>query len=301
MRKKMITGIVLCAALSASAAACMFAESTEKPDRVEVQEIAFDIPEDIRDLVTVRTEDLKSGELVSVSETASIEAAAKQTPDYERAGWIFSIRRVSETEFEQLRCGAMDGMEMFAESDDNCYLFCHPTDVTFVREQYDNVEEDMAQWSKIHEWANTTVRDEILRNNPELDAETVSNTQLDMLLARAAFLGERNFMIKSLEYGTLDPSKLADDDCLEDLTDDVIYKVLYKEEAPDGEYIVMDFEKEGLRYDFFLAEPERNLIREVYTLNGKEYTLMYQAVFKDQDETAVGIMQRWCDQLAKVQ
>ena len=38
-----------------------------------------------------------------------------------------------------------------------------------------------------------------------------------------------------------------------------------------------------------------------YSLNGKEYTLMYQAVFEDQDETAVGIMQRWCDQLAKVQ
>ena len=302
MSKKMIAGIGLFAALTLSSCACMFAESAETTDKVEVQEIAFEIPEDIRGLVTVETEGLDDGELVRVSETASIEAAAKTMPDYDRAGWIFSIGRVSETEMEKLRCGGMDGMEVFAEEDDFYYVYRHPTDVTFVREQYEDIDEDMDEWTKVSNWASGTVRDEILKNNPELDAETISNTNLDMHLARIAFQGDRSFLLKSLEYQEpLDPSKLADDEYIEDLTDDVYYEVLYDEEAPDGEYIVMAFDEEGIRYDFFLADPAANLIREVFTLDGEEYTTLYQAVFDDPEETAVGIMKEWCEQLAKVQ
>ena len=302
MSKKMIASIGLFAALTLSSCACMFAESAETPDKVEVQEIAFEIPEDIRGLVTVETEGLEDGELVRVSETASIEAAAKTMPDYDRAGWIFSIGRVSETEMEKLRCGGMDGMEVFAEEDDFYYVYRHPTDVTFVREQYEDIDEDRDEWAKVSNWASGTVRDEILKNNPELDAETISNTNLDMHLARIAFQGDRSFLLKSLEYQEpLDPSKLADDEYIEDLTDDVYYEVLYDEEAPDGEYIVMAFDEEGIRYDFFLADPAANLIREVFTLDGEEYTTLYRAVFDDPEETAVGIMKEWCEQLAKVQ
>ena len=301
MTKKMITGILLCAVLTVSAGVCMFAESPETPERVDVGGIAFDIPEDIRGLVTVRTEDLPAGELVSVLETASLEAAAKTMPDYETAGWIFSISQIPEEKLEQLRCGGMDGMEVFAEKDDNYYVYLHPTDVTFVREQYDDIDEDMDEWSKVNEWAYSTVRDEILKNDPELDAETISNTVLDMYLARIAFQGDRNFLIKSLEFQTLDPSKLADDEYIEDLTDDVIYEALYDEEAPDGEYIVLAFDEDNIRFDFFLADPSSNLIREVYTIDGEEYSTMYRAIFEDKDKTAVGIMQKWCEQLAEVQ
>lgn len=301
MTRKMITGVLLSAVLAVSAGTCMFAESAETPERVEAGGIAFDIPEDIRGLVTVQTEDLPAGELVRVSETASIEAAAKTTPDYDGAGWLFSISCIPETELEQLRCGGMDGMEVFAEKDDTYYLYLHPTDVRFVREQYDDIDEDLDVWADLNNWAYTTVRDEILKNDPELDAEKVSNTVLDMYLARIAFQGDRNFLIKSLEFQTLDPSKLEDDEYIEDLTDDVIYELLYDEEAPDGEYIVLAFDEDNIRFDFFLADPSSNLIREVYTIDGEEYTEMYRAVFEDEDKTAVGIMQKWCEKLAEVQ
>ena len=80
-----------------------------------------------------------------------------------------------------------------------------------------------------------------------------------------------------------------------------IYEALYDEEAPDGEYIVLAFDEDNIRFDFFLADPSSNLIREVYTIDGEEYSTMYRAIFEDKDKTAVGIMQKWCEQLAEVQ
>lgn len=55
----------------------------------------------------------------------------------------------------------MDGMEVFAKDDDICYLYTHPTDVRFVRENYDDVEKDQQEWTKINEWAGQEVRQEI--------------------------------------------------------------------------------------------------------------------------------------------
>ena len=292
--KKVFTGIAAAAAMLALGAAAVSAAGTEK---VDVQGITFQIPEEVRELVTVETEGLEEGTLVRVSETASIDAAAANGEDIEGPGWLFSIGCITEERAEEIRCGGMEGLEIFAEDDDHYYVYCHPTDVRFVREQYENIDEDMAEWSMLNEWANQTVRGEILANNKELEEKKYSNTSLDMFLCSIAFQGRSDFEIRSLEFRELDPSALDDDEFIEDLTEDVVYEPVYDEEAPDGEYIILEFPEEKVRFDFFSGG--KNLIRERISLDdGEEYDVLYCAVFEDNDKTAYDIMQEWCQAIA---
>ena len=292
MMKKAFTTTLIAAAMTAAAATAVFADEAAK---IEANGIKVEVPGEYKDLLTIQTEDLEVGTLIKVSETASVEAAKKQDPGADGAGWLFSITRVPEDKMKELRCGGMDGKEVFAEDDDMYYVFEHPTDVRFFREQYDNVEEDQAQWTVLNEWAAGEVRQNILRDNPELDAENYTNTVLDMFFARAAYDANTHFMIKSLDYGTMDPATCDENDFIEDLTEDVTFEEVTDEEAPDGEYFVMDFEDEGVRFDFFKAEGKENYIREVYKVGDEEFERLYKATFKDSDKTATGIMRAWCE------
>lgn len=295
MKKKMITGAMVAAAVALGSMTA-FAAGIEK---VDIDGITFEIPEEIRDLVTVQTQLGSEDEIVMVSETASRDAAlAMEDEDVEYAGWLFTITKMSEKDVEKLRCGGMEGMNVFAEDDDIYYVFNHPTDVRFVREQYEDIDADMEQWNLVNEWAGT-VCDEILENNPELDAVSFSNTDLDMHLAKIAFGEDVKVVFKSLEFGELDPSTLREDDYIDDLTDDVTFEYAQDQEAiPDGEYIVMEFPEENVRFDFFKSE--ENTVREVITLDdGEEITQLFKATFEeDADKTATGIMQAWCEAIA---
>ena len=145
--KKMMTGMMLAAAVTVLGASGVFA------DGVDEQGVKFEIPDEISGLVTVRTEGLKDGELVSVYETASVDAAAAMGDDYDGAGWIFSVSTMPENEVKELRCGGMDGMEVFAEDDDIYYLYNHPTDVRLIREADEEREEAMDSGTLINQWA----------------------------------------------------------------------------------------------------------------------------------------------------
>ena len=295
MKKKMIAGAMVAAAVALGSMTA-FAAGIEK---VDIDGITFEIPEEIRDLVTVQTQLGSEDEIVMVSETASRDAAlAMEDEDVEYAGWLFTITKMREKDVEKLRCGGMEGMNVFAEDDDIYYVFNHPTDVRFVREQYEDIDADMEQWNLVNEWAGT-VCDEILGNNPELDAVSFSNTDLDMHLAKIAFGEDVKVVFKSLEFGELDPSTLKEDDYIDDLTDDVTFEYAQDQEAiPDGEYIVMEFPEENVRFDFFKSE--ENTVREVITLDdGEEITQLFKASFEeDADKTATGIMQAWCEAIA---
>ena len=107
-----ITGIVLAAAIMAIGSSAVYAGQNEV---VDIQGIKFEIPEDIQPLVTVSEDDPDM--VVSVYETASVEAAEAQGDDYPGAGWLFGINIIPESEMQRLRCGAMDGMIPFAEDD----------------------------------------------------------------------------------------------------------------------------------------------------------------------------------------
>ena len=298
MKKGFILGLVSALALGAAAVTPVFAEGTAV---FESQGIHLDIPEEIRELVTVETDSPDPDTIVSVYETASQEAAKALGLEDPSAGFIFSINAVPESRMKELRCGGMDGMQVFAEDDDIYYIFTTPTDVRFVREQYDDIEEDQAQWSMINEWANKEVRRGILAHNPELDAESYTNTMLDMLLAQAAWKPGTKFELRSLDFGPdpLDPTTLPDNDYIEDLADGFTYEEVNDAEIPDGEYTVLAFETGGeeIRYDFLSG----NLIRETRMVNGEEYTTFYRATAKDADdadESTEQIVKEWCTAIA---
>ena len=287
--------------LGASAA---FAEGTTK---VDTNGIAFQVPEQLSDLVNVQTENLGEDTLVSVFEKASVEASEKLGENHDGAGWIFSITKVPEQKMKELRCGGMDGMDVFAEDDDFFYVYNHPTDVRIVREAQEDYQAGLEQWTMINEWAGQEVRQEILANNPDLDEEFFTNTSLDMHLAQAAFKPGTKFELRSLDFGAeaLDPAALKEDDFIEDLANDVTYEVLPDAQSPDGEYVVLAFDDNGeeVRYDFFKAEGARNLIRETRKVGDEEYTTIYQANFKDADDadkTTTGIVEEWCKEIAAV-
>ena len=302
MKRRVMAAMLIAAAVTAVCAPA-FAAAT---DKVDVKGISFKIPEEIRDHITVELDNPDPDTLVSVYETASVEAAEAQGEDGDGAGFIFSISTMPESRLKELRCGGMDGMEVFAEDDDIYYVYNHPTDVRFVRESYDDIDKDMALYTKINEWAWQEVRQEILANNSELDEEFYTNTLLDMYLARAAYKPGTKYELRSLEYGPdpLDPSTLDEDDYIEDLAEEATYEILPDASAPDGQYYVLAFDDDGeeVRYDFFMDPYSQNLIREVRTIGGEEYELFYQANFKDaddDDETTTGIMEDWCRAVAQ--
>ena len=103
--------------------------------------------------------------------------------------------------------------------------------------------------------------------------------------------------VRSLDAGTFDPAVLGEDDYLEELTEDVWYDEdagFTDEEMPDGEYIVMAFDEDNVRFDFFLGEGMENFIREVKTMEDEEEVeTLYRASFKESEDSAIGIMKEW--------
>ena len=299
MMKKMM----MAATMTAVVTAAMFTMSAmaAENEKIEAGRLVVEIPDKYKDLLTVQTEGLDADTLISVSETASIEAAKATGGNNDGAGWLFSISCIPEYEMKKLRCGDMSGIEVFAEDEDFYYAFNHPTDVRMIRETNEEMTADMDQWSELNEWASTEVRETTLANNPWLDKEFFSNTTLDMYLARAAYEGMK-FEIRSLDFGTLDPTIYHEDDFLENLLDDVYFErvELSDEEAPDGEYIVLAFDEDNVRFDFFPGEEAQNYIREVRVMDdGEEMVTFYKANFKDPNKTAYMIMKKWADAMMR--
>lgn len=289
MKKMMITAALAVAATMALSFGAMASEDT----KVEAGGLVFEIPAQYKDLVTIETEGLEAGELIRVSETASMEAAKAMGEEENGAGWLFSISGIQENELGKLRCSDMSGREVFAEDEDVYYMFNHPTDVRLLRETNEEMDEAMDQWTALNEWANGEVRDAVLADNPRLEKEICSNTELDMYLARARYDGLK-YKIRSLEIGEMDPTVFGEDDFLDEMTEDVSFEEvtdLSDAEQPDGEYIVMAFDDENVRFDFFLGEGLENYIREVKTTDdGEEVETLYRAIFEDPEESATGIM-----------
>ena len=289
MKKMMITAALAVAAIMALSFGAMASEDT----KVEAGGLVFEIPAQYKDLVTVETEGLEAGELIRVSETASMDAAKAMGEEENGAGWLFSISGIQENELGKLRCSDMSGREVFAEDEDVYYMFNHPTDVRLLRETNEEMDEAMDQWTALNEWANGEVRDAVLADNPRLEKEICSNTELDMYLARARYDGLK-YKIRSLEIGEMDPTVFGEDDFLDEMTEDVSFEEvtdLSDAEQPDGEYIVMAFDDENVRFDFFLGEGLENYIREVKTTDdGEEVETLYRAIFEDPEESATGIM-----------
>ena len=243
--------------------------------------LSLEIKPQYNRLITVETpEDDADGILFAVSETASVEA---ETSD--GAGWLFSIGTVSEARLHEMMCTDMSGARVFAKDGDGMYyMYYHPTDVRFARATQEEFESGMEQWSMLCEWAEG-VPDSIAEKNG-LETVAYGNSEVDILVARAAYMDGVNATLSTTEYG---PVSITG-------TDGAPYAEIIMQgwfmpadgdEAPDGEYVVLNFEDEDMRLDFFFAPGGYARI------TSGDRTTLYQAMWSDDDTSYAETMQQW--------
>ena len=211
------------------------------------------VPQEIKDLVAVDTQNLEGGMLFSVSEIASVEAAEKNGYGADSGlGWLCGVAKVTTDELHELLCGDMSGRDVFAQDEDgNFFLLCRPTDVRIEREGQ-ITDADMQQWSKLNAWVTDVLPTDFINSNGGLYRAWRGNSELEIYLNRIAWT-DVNYYLTSLDKGQVDPTKLDKAPYVEDLLKDPNVEWL-DGEAPDGEYLVLTFPEEDVRIDFFSAD-----------------------------------------------
>ena len=241
-------------------------------------------------------EDAEDGALFSVSEKASMEAAAAQGYEGDGAGWLFDIARIDEGARQDLLCYTdLSGVEIFAKDAEGMYyVMRRPTDVRYVREDNEAMQRDQEIWSALCEWAYTAVCGSFVAENPGLTAVRQGSTELDLCLARLAYMPGATYTLSTTQYGPLAPVPGFDAaPWLEPLMAGVIEHA--EGEAPDGEYVVLAFPDSDTRFDFFYADG--NYIRQVHD----DWEYLYKISFEDESVQAADILQAWYDALAEDQ
>ncbi len=297
--KKTGIAFMMAAAVVVAAAAGTMAEE----QKIEAGGLVFEFPEEYKDQLTIQTEGLNEGELIRVSETASIEAAGSEK---DGAGLLFSICTLDEDKLKEYRCDDMSGMDVFAEKDGTYYVSAHPTDVTLARATDEEMEASMDQWTALNKWAAEDFREAMIADNG-LNKKVYTNTDVDIHLARALFQEDAKYEIRSLDFGTLDPSVYPEKKELKELAESATFtyvdpETLSPEETPDGEYIVMAFDEERMQFDFFLGEDFGNYVRQTITPEDEDeepVVVLFKASFEDPEKTATGMMKEYADAIIK--
>ena len=248
----------------------------------------FSVKPKINDLVTVETpENDPDGILFAVSETASLQAS-----DYEGAGWLFSIGKVSADRVHEMFQNDMSGMYVFArDAGDDYYVIYHPTDVRYERATPEEMESGMEQWTMLNAWAEEA-ETRFIDENEGLEHYDRGNTPVEMYLARAAWQEDVTATLSTTEYGPVE-LKIVDGTPYAEFVMGCHFWETDLNETPDGEYIVLEFPDEGVRLDFFFAPG--GYVRYV---SGDDEAL-YQAAWEDTNVTCAEVMQGWYYALAE--
>ena len=290
--KKRILALLLAALMVLSLAACGEKPAEGVPPVLEIGGVKLTVPEEFRSLLTVTTlEDDPQGYLFTVNEKASVEAGKKlNTGDDGYNGWLFSIGKVSDATATEMRCGDHSGAQLFAKAEDGThYVAYYPTDVTLVREDMNNLTEaDQKQWSELNAWAGSAMREAFVAENG-LTAEEDSNTDIDVALAQIAFQN-RAYIVSTTEFGEIEANAADVKPYVEKLTNGVTFAYT-DEQAPDGEYIVLRFQDDNMRLDFFKG----NLVRRA-DMNS-DFSVLFRATFADGTTDAHDVMQQWYNAL----
>ena len=243
--------------------------------------LSMEIQPKYNDLITVETpKNDPNGILFSVSETASLEAGG-----YDGAGWLFSIGNVSERTLHELLCNDMSGMEVFAKGgDESYYIYYHPTDVRYERATIEEMTRDQAQWTMLCEWAEG-VSSKIVDQNG-LEYVSYGNSDVDIYLARAAYMDGARYTLSTTEYGPV-TVKGVDGTPYAEFVMQGLFSSVEGGEAPDGEYIVLNFPDDDVRIDFFFAPDAYARV----TSGGSE--TLYQAAWWDDDISYADAMRGW--------
>ena len=261
----------------------------------DIDGYTFTYPAAYEEDIVIQTPGFDGKMLFSVSEKASIKAAEAQNLNSDGAGWLFGIGKVNEDELHNIQCGDMSGVEVFAkDKKGNYFVFYHPTDVRLMRETDLEMEEAMEGWSALNEWA-AQVPAQFILDNKGLREFSVTNSALDIYLANIAYANKQDYTISTTEFGPMEPDGIDPTNYVTPLINGVRYEEAEVEEAPDGEYVVLEFPNEKDRFDFFFADGQQNLIRRVWA-GGEEY---YQAIFDDDSLKATELMNDWYHAIVK--
>ncbi len=270
------------------------------PNMYEFGEITVPIPQKYSALLALEVYgfsedegDFEEETLIVVSEFASKEAAeAMGEEDTDGIGELFRLICVSEEKLHEMLCSDMSGQIVLAKGEKNrYYILCYPTDVRYVRETTEQMNEDIDTWSNLTGWAANDLPKDIMQYSERLSGVFYTNTMLDMYLARIAYAKDIVYTISTTDFGPLTGTKVDGTNYAEALLSGN-FAWAEDAEAPDGEYIVLTFPEEGVRYDFFKAD--EMLVREIRG----EYETFYRRVLTGEN-TNTEIMQTWYDAIAK--
>lgn len=270
-------------------------DAANAPETYEFGPITIPIPKEYSDVLYREIYGINEYEdgyeeeeetIIIISERASREAAEAIGEESDGAGELFRIVRVSENRLHDLLCGDMSGIIVFAKDESGkYYLFCHPTDVRYMRETTEEMYKDQDLWTELNNWAHKDVRDEIIKYSEGLSEVSFTNTLLDMYLARIAYQKDIKYTISTTEFGPLKSDSIDALPYVESLLDGNFVEV-EDAEAPDGEYVVLNFPDDDVRFDFFKADP--NLVREIRG----DYETFYERSLHD-DISNTDVMQEW--------
>ena len=262
-----------------------------------------------KELITRTGEEIEEADtIIAVYEKASIEANKALDEDLQDdyAGWLFSIGTVTEEEMHDLRCGDMSFAKVFAkDANGKYYVFYHPTDVSMVRKSDKFTEDELNHWSELTKWTDSVPKT-LMEENSSLTAVNYDNSEVSMMLSRAAYGEDQVYTLSTAGDGERKPADGKGKDAVpfvERLTRDVTVKVAEPKEKPEGEYITISFPEDEMRFDFFLTEGKKNYIRQVYVIEEEEGQFEeiegedFVAEFADGKTNAADIMQEWYDSL----
>ena len=273
-------------------------ETAAEPATYENDGMKMTVPGEFADKVIVTIPESKEdGVLFTVSEKASVEAAKAQGYSEEDGmGWLFAIGRDSEEVVKRMLCDDMSGQVVFAQdADGQYYIFYHPTDVRYNRETPEQMEADQDEWTAVCEWADS-MRDAFIAENEGLTAVTYDNSTPAIFIARAALAEDANYTISTTEFGPMAPNGVDGVPYFEKLVKNAKFEYEDIEEGPDGEYVVLSFPDENVRFDFFTAD--KTLVRQVVTDGEEEYSYYFRATLAD-DLQATDVMQEWYNALVE--
>ena len=266
------------------------------------------IPEKYQaELITRTGEEIEEEDtIIAVFEKASVEAnkALDEDLQYDYAGWLFSIGTLNETEYHDMLCGDMSFAKVFAkDANDTYYVFYHPTDVNMVRKSDKYTEDELNHWSELTKWADSVPKT-LMEENSSLTAVTYDNSEVTMMLNRAAYAEDEVYSISTAKDGERKPDeKDAAAPFVDRLTREATITTAKTKEKPEGEYISISFPDYQTRFDFYPAEGKKNYIRQVYVVEEEEGKFEeiegegFVAEFADGKTSAADIMQEWYDSL----
>ena len=239
----------------------------------------LEIKPKINDLLTVETP-ADSDILFTVSETASLKAGG-----FEGSGWLFAIGVIDANRLHELLCNDMSGVEVFAKDEDGSYYaYYHPTDVRYARETVEQMRQDSAQWIMLQEWASSVPGSFAEKNS--LEYVSFGNSEIDILLARAAWNKNNTASLSTTEYGPLD-ARTVDASPYVAYLQQGWFTESEEKEAPDGQYVVLTLPEEDTRVDFFFAPGGyARLVRG-------DSERLYQASWCDDNVSFAEVMQGW--------